>query len=463
MGEAADGTNIENSSILDGPVQHRHWRRVEDAQDKFLNQAVANSSLFVNGLASDATTAVQQALTNADKAKRDAARTVIKAANDGIDAVNAAERFAERQVKGIPDVLSAAQKRVREGKVVDAIWHIGIDQMRNTNKNASQLTQESELANQVAQGAAATYGGPGGAAAYAAWKTYNDTHGNVDLAIKAGMYAAATSEFSAGVGAMPTGTISEVGKKAAVAGALGGLAVAASGGSNEDALKAFVASGGAVIVQSGQAYVQKEYVDPKIAEGDAYCTKLVNESCSEGAAWVVSAKATAEQALKDPGGTSVQFTGNHEWAISWNKYAFGNEAGAPAVALTYVGEGSPYFGKMQEVLDKSELSVDLHASLPDTSTETFGWVYLGEYLGGTWKQPRSNELAGRAPEEVSSNDITLTRDVNVRTSAFHVIDKRCNFDESPIIGQLRYGTTIRITKIYRLPGCTSYVWAEIHD
>jgi hypothetical protein len=387
----------------------------------------------------------------------------MKGADDGINAVDAARRFAERQVNGIPDVLDGAQKRVREGKVVDAIWHVGIDQMRNTNKNASQLTQESELANEIAQGAAASYGGPGGAAAYAAWKTYNDTQGNVDLAIKAGMYAAATSEFNASAGAMPTGTISEVAKKAAVAGALGGLAVAASGGSDEQALKAFVASGGSVIVQSGQAYVQKEYVDQTVAESDAYCFKLVDESCSAAVQWVVSAKATADQALKDPGGTSVQFTRSHEWAISWNKYAFGNQAGAPAVALTYVGAGSPYLRKMEEVLDKSDLRVALQASLPDTASETFGWVYLGEFKNGSWEQPRAEELNGRSPEEVSNTDITLARDANVRTSAFRIIDKRCNYDETPIVGQLPTGRAIHVIKIYRLPGCTSFVWAEIHD
>jgi hypothetical protein len=226
---------------------------VSDTTDKFLKQAAANTSEFAGGLTRAASTAFQQALTNVDKAKRDTARNLMKSANDAVDAASAAERFAERQIKAYPDLLTDAEKRIREGKVADAIWHVGVDQLKNTNKNAAQLTRENEIANAAAQAAATTYGGPGGAAAYAAWKTYNDSDGNVDLAIKAGVYAYATGTAGAQVGTMPTGTVDEVVKKAAVAGAIGGVAVAASGGKSEDTLKAFVTAGGAVIIQSGQA------------------------------------------------------------------------------------------------------------------------------------------------------------------------------------------------------------------
>lgn len=63
----------------------------------------------------------------------------MKAANDAVDAVKAAEKFVERQLKGLPTILSDSEKRAREGKVIDAIWHVGIDQMKNTNKNAAEL------------------------------------------------------------------------------------------------------------------------------------------------------------------------------------------------------------------------------------------------------------------------------------------------------------------------------------
>ncbi len=45
------------------------------------------------------------------------------------DAVHASVRYAERTVGGYEDVLSRAEIRAREGKVVDAIWHLGPDKL----------------------------------------------------------------------------------------------------------------------------------------------------------------------------------------------------------------------------------------------------------------------------------------------------------------------------------------------
>jgi hypothetical protein len=47
------------------------------------------------------------------------------------------------------------------------------------------------------------------------------------------------------------------------------------GGGDDAAVRdAFLKSGGMVVVQSGQSYVTKKYVDPAVAKTDAYCTSV---------------------------------------------------------------------------------------------------------------------------------------------------------------------------------------------
>ena len=237
-----------------------------------MSKAANNASDYVNGFSDKAQTAVRTAITHPNKAVSDAAKNAVKAADDIIDAAKAAERYAERKVRNYPEILSDAEKRLREKNVVDAIWHLGTDQIRKENENAAQLMREDEQISQVAQAAAGAWGGPAGAAAFAAWKAYNESGGKVDFAVKAGVYAYVLSAGYADTDALPDGTVGEIAKKAATTGAVSGIAVAASGGTTKDALTAFVQSGGSVLVQSGQSYVKKEYVDTAAAEADVYCT-----------------------------------------------------------------------------------------------------------------------------------------------------------------------------------------------
>lgn len=64
-----------------------------------------------------------------------------------------------------------------------------------------------------------------------------------------------------------------------MSGALGGVAVAASGGDANAVRDGFIKAGGMVIVQSGQAYVKKEYGDPIAEKADSYCMAAIYVSC----------------------------------------------------------------------------------------------------------------------------------------------------------------------------------------
>ncbi|RWX40250.1 hypothetical protein EHH54_13000 [Rhizobium leguminosarum] len=435
-------------------------RALADSGDPTLRQAARNADEFVSKLKGEAKAAIDQALDASDQATKDAARNLVKSANDIVDAAKAVGRFAERQVGGYSQVFSAAQRRIREGKVADAIWHIGTGPAQNTNKNAAQLMQENELVAQAAAAAATAYGGPAGAAAFAAWKAYNESGGNIELAIKAGAYAYVVNEYG-NVDALPGGTAGEVAKKAAATGAIAGLAVAASGGSTEESLNAFVRSGGAVLVQGGQAYVEKEYAYPAMAEADLFCQTVVGEDCATADDWYDQAVEYADAAPNN-NGANLKVTSNGEWAISWNKTAVNDPATkVPAVVLTYVGKGSPYFEKFQKVAAIGDPAVS-----SDSLVLTQGWIYLGRYrqMTGEWDQPRSDDLIGKSPEDVKGAQITLSTGVNLRSAMFKaatVTDTGCDIIETPIIGGLEAGSVARVLDVVRFEGCTSYVWAQI--
>lgn len=322
----------------------------------YLNSAAQNMAAIGTKLDKETQTAISNALTNPTKGIRDAAQTALKASNDTIDAAAAAARYGERTISGTGEIFSDAEVRLREGKVVDAVWHLGTDRMRLENDNAAKLMQESEVARQIAKQAAAFYGGPAGAAAFAAWYTYNATKGDVEKALLSGVYAYAVTSGNAEVGKMPTGTVSEVVKKAAAVAAVRGLAVGAAGGTQQEILDAIAQSGGAVIIQSGQSYVTKKVIEPAKAKADAFCMDQLDQSCGDAMQWVDDTKKQVETYQKIASGTpSVVVTGDGQWAVSWNKQALVNRSGkAPGVALTYIGQGSLY---RQQVLDLKKIGI----------------------------------------------------------------------------------------------------------
>lgn len=196
------------------------------------------------------------------KAGGDAAAATQKAGNDtwkesgrAVENVEelgtAVRKFVVGTVDDKIDAVAVAQKRIREGKFADAFWHYNISPLKDSEERAAQLAQESSLANAVGGVAAAAYGGPGGAAAYSAWYTYRAT-GDVNLALRAGMISGATSAALSAVDGMPVTketVASDIAKKAIVAGAIGGLAVAAAGGDGDALREGFLRSGGMILIQ----------------------------------------------------------------------------------------------------------------------------------------------------------------------------------------------------------------------
>jgi len=189
------------------------------------------------------------------KAVDDTVKESERAAENVEEAGQAIGRFVENQTHSLGDTLVDAERRVREGKVIDALWHLGTDPTRHASDNAAALATESKLVGSIAQIAATAYGGPQGAAAYAAWLTYEQTCDqgscNPELALRVGMISGASSWAMGKAGEMPIESASQIVKKAAVSGAIGGLAVAVSGGGEDAVRKGFMLSAGAVLIRDG--------------------------------------------------------------------------------------------------------------------------------------------------------------------------------------------------------------------
>lgn len=387
----------------------------KQAGDTVLEGAVRNAASLIENVENETKKAVEDVLNTADKAVRDTASTLVKTADDTVEAAEAIGRYAEREVQGWKTTLTDAEQRFREGKVVDAMWHLATDPAKHTEQNAAQLAQENAWVALAMQSAASVYGGPAGSAAFAAWMTYHQTGGNFELALKAGVVAYASASGYANVNAMPTGTMGELLKKSAVAGAVGGMSVAASGGTTEASLNAFVKSGGAVLVQAGQAYVNEKYVDPAKAEAqsyldrakaqaDAFCMTAVDRSCAEAAEWVQNAREDVEavkQMVRSK--PTVVASADGEWAISWNNETSSSPSmDVPSIALTYVGEGSAVRDTLNEIA----------ALTPEEAAEQ-NWVAF-EDVGAT--KPFFGLVDGRQVYEEPAPGQTLVArtDINIR-------------------------------------------------
>lgn len=340
------------------------------------------------------------------KAGDDAAKTIKKAGDDTVaevgragknleDAAVAIRVYTERQLEGTVKTLTDAEKRIREGKVLDALYHLAVDPQLNTEENLAKATQESKLLNTVGQTAASAYGGPGGAAAYAAWSTYRKT-GDADLAMRVGIITGLSNKAFAVAGKIQTiGTdgkliVDELAKKAVVTGAIGGLAVAASGGDEAAVRDAFLLSGGMVLVQDGYKRVTTHDLNAKGAKGEPYCMLAnpgANVDCAPPKEAYVkdeNGKLVADVRKVDParphvglmvkpgdssllakvaGETSPVMTGvsripgmnamalfHDHWAVSWEMSPVTNVATIfPAVVLTYMGTTSPINDHIQDV------------------------------------------------------------------------------------------------------------------
>lgn len=198
------------------------------------------------------------------KAANDTVAQVGRSYDDVVELAEASYHFIENQVEGYAQSISDAAKRVEEGKLVDAVWHAMIDPARVTEQSAAEAVMESSLLNTLAASGAAVFGGPGGAAAYAAWYAYKAT-GSLEAAIRAGAIAWATSTAGTATKGIEGNTLNAAAKRTLASAAIGGAAVAASGGTDEQVLAAF--GKGAVVGAAREAYkgVTKQNLEGKPA------------------------------------------------------------------------------------------------------------------------------------------------------------------------------------------------------
>jgi hypothetical protein len=175
---------------------------------------------------------------------------------------------------------------------------------------------------------------------------------------------------------MPTGTVGEVVKKSVMAGAMGGIAVAAAGG-DENAIKdAFLKSAGNVLVQAGRDRAQHFSPEGKQALETVQCISAKDSDCFSNLSYVKDAKGRILKELKtqkvDPTGKVGQWSRldpnspqgkaaaliarisklpksdvipliDKEWVLTSTLGKRGTlEANKPTVVLTYVGPDPPF-------------------------------------------------------------------------------------------------------------------------
>jgi hypothetical protein len=251
--------------------------------------------------------------------------------------------------------------------------------------------------------------------------------------LAAGAYAYVVASGDARIGDMPSGTITEAAKKAAMAGAVGGLAVAASGGNTKQAINAFISSGGAVLVQAGQSYVKQNYVSDSPSSMDQYCVTALGDGCAQARKWYDSTKAQVEE-LEQAKETlsTVRMTSDRNWAISWNKTAIDqSENRVPAVTLTYIGDGSPFKNTINDLV-----------VLSDPVKYSKSWVAFRDVGASdtffTFAYPKRSGPPPRVGDVVTAN-----RDVHIRFEAARWKDTN---------GVLPRGSRVRIVEVKTLEG-----------
>jgi outer membrane protein OmpA-like peptidoglycan-associated protein len=315
-----------------------------------------------------------------EKGWRDTSEQAKRSFNDVVDAGKAVARFAEAQAKGDVAELNDFARRAREGDVIGALWGAAVDPAKSSEKNFAKAVQDSVVLNAVAQGLATAYGGPAGAAAYAAWYTYRAT-GDANLALKAGAFSIVTSYGGGSVANIPAGTAGEVLRKAAVTGSVAGIAAAAAGGDEKAVTDAMLRSGGAVLVQGASDQLKAYSPNAENAIQTVQCISARDVDCLSNTTYVKDAEGKLlydsagriDTAKLDPKQYVGEWTGidpksaegkmneivttiskipqtqsipigRNDWVVSWTLGQSKTlEYNKPAVVLTYAGPTPPFY------------------------------------------------------------------------------------------------------------------------
>jgi hypothetical protein len=333
--------------------------------------------------------------TNADKAVKDSNAEAQRFGREVDAAGRALAKYAQSSVSGHIQSLRQAEERVRAGKAIDAIWHAALSPVQVAEKSASDAVLESSYLRAVGQVAASSYGGPAGAAAYAAWLTYRET-GNASLALRVGILTGASaSAFGA------AGKIDDTVKRTIVTAAVGGAAVAAAGGSEEAVKQAFLQAGAMVVVQDGFRSFSGHDLDGKAAKGEPYCLTATQNECTpvptgaitgvdKDGNFIVDVKkldptvpqvglknhsalfseqnVLMKSASRIPGIQGMAVF-HDAWAITWDMGTLMTPATIlPAIVLTYTGLGAPYYEQLRVTAAQQALDAGKPGPPPDLRT-----------------------------------------------------------------------------------------------
>ncbi|WP_157353989.1 hypothetical protein [Thauera sp. 63] len=196
-----------------------------------------------------------------------------KCGGDLCDAVDASLKFGKHQVDDFGVSLDKAAERLKEGKPLDALWHLHTDYVVNTQENAAEAAQRSAVLRATGQIAATVYGGYQGAAAYTAWLTYHAT-GSFNEAMRAGIISGASAAALDTISSMDFEGVRRVAAESIMTSAVNGIAVAASGGDEQAVREAVALAMTTVVLREGYRRLTNLDLDKqrlKSSTGPAYC------------------------------------------------------------------------------------------------------------------------------------------------------------------------------------------------
>ena len=370
------------------------------ATEKAANDVTKTAEIAAKDIGKFAEKAGQDVGNTGVKAHRDVWWNVDKAGKDAINALEVTAKMVQWQAEGAVSSISEAEKRIREGKLLDAAWHLAVAPTEIQEEALSRAVIANNHLRMVGGVAASTYGGPGGAAAYATWITYRQT-GNAELAIRTGMIAGTASAAMGAITEMPTDAVVA---KTVLAGSVGGLAVAASGGDDGAILEAFVKGGSMIVAQEIFLSETGHKLDPKSAELEPMCVGSPGASCAPGMnayvkdpqgditingekysintkgftaaeaarphvglgakqsdlySWGATEASKPMLAVSQIPGMNAMSLFHDQWAVSWHMPPGVLQATIPpAIVLTYVGTAGPVLDDIQQESARSQQGDD---------------------------------------------------------------------------------------------------------
>lgn len=242
-----------------------------------------------------------------------------------------------------------------EDSLVDAFWQSSIGPDTPQANGTERITRAYTFANAITQLAHSVYGGPPGAAAYAAWWAYQQPDTSPAQALRIGLLVGAGLWASERRGDGQPVAVAEV-QRSSLAAALGGVTVAAAGGDEQALRRVFFDTGAAVLVQDGaQLYclsATRECQQPPSQaaryEGGRFVgwalEQLPAGPANSGAAFPDAGKAAAPPLPNSDGALRIA----QGWALNWQTPKdLGNGVLYPLAVLKRGADKAPVLAQAQ--------------------------------------------------------------------------------------------------------------------